>query len=65
MGLAISRQFKIGRIYEVLYTCRRWEGNSDADLSLDKMNANNEAKDKMRTEEIKKRILYNKMKTHV
>jgi glycosyltransferase involved in cell wall biosynthesis len=65
MGLAISRQFKIGRIYEVLYTCRRWEGNSDADLSLDKMNANNEAKDKMRTEEIKKRMLYNKLKTHV
>lgn len=61
MGLAISRQFKIGRIYDVLYLCRRWEGNSDADLSMEKQNANDTAKDAMRTLEIEKRILLNKI----
>ena len=59
MGLAISRQFKIGRIYDVLYLCRRWEGNSDADLSMEKQNLNDSAKDAMRTLEIEKRILLN------
>lgn len=59
MGLAISRQFKIGRIYDVLYLCRRWEGNSDADLSMEKQNQNDSAKDAMRTLEIEKRILLN------
>ena len=61
MGLAISRQFKIGRIYESLYMCRRWEGNSDADLSPEKQNANDMAKDLMRTNEIEKRQLLNKL----
>lgn len=61
MGLAISRAFKIGRIYNILYICRRWEGNSDADLTLDKENANNFSKDAMRTQEIEKRILLNKL----
>lgn len=61
MGLAISRQFKIGRIYDVLYLCRRWEGNSDADLSMEKQNQNDTAKDAMRTLEIEKRILLNKI----
>lgn len=61
MGLAISRQFKIGRIFDVLYICRRWEGNSDADLTITKQNQNDLAKDAMRTLEIEKRILLNKI----
>lgn len=61
MGLAVSRQFKIGRIYDVLYICRRWEGNSDADLTQEKQNANDTAKDFMRTQEIEKRVLLNKL----
>ena len=40
MGLAFSRRFRIGRIYDELYLCRRWGGNSDAVLSIDKVNAN-------------------------
>lgn len=52
MGLAISRKYKIGRIYEELYLCRRWEGNSDAALSIEKVNANNLYKDKIRTIEL-------------
>lgn len=59
MGLAISRQFKLGRIYNILYICRRWEGNSDANLSKEKENQNNFNKDVMRTSEIEKRILLN------
>ena len=52
MGLAISRKYKIGRIYDELYLCRRWEGNSDAALSIEKVNANNYYKDKIRTIEL-------------
>ncbi len=52
MGLAFSRRYRIGRIYEELYLCRRWGGNSDAALSLDKINANNHYKDLLRTIEI-------------
>lgn len=55
MGLRLSREYKIGRIYDVLYFCRRWEGNSDADLSLEKANANNFYKDRLRTWELKAR----------
>lgn len=51
-GLAISRQYKIGRIYEPIYICRRWEGNSDSFLSVDKENLYNSYKDKIRTFEI-------------
>jgi hypothetical protein len=51
-GLAISRRYRIGRIYESLYLCRRWEGNSDAALSLEKTNANNAYKDSLRTIEL-------------
>lgn len=51
-ALAVSRNYKIGRIYEPLYTCRRWDGNSDSDLSVDKLNKNNFYKDKIRTAEI-------------
>lgn len=51
-GLAFSRRYKIGRIYDELYLCRRWEGNSDAALSVEKTNANNLYKDRLRTIEI-------------
>jgi hypothetical protein len=51
-GLAISRRYKIARIYEPIYFCRRWEGNSDAALSLEKQNLNNFYKDRIRTLEI-------------
>lgn len=52
LGLAISRHYKIGRIYDEVYLCRRWEGNSDAALSVDRVNANNLYKDALRTMEI-------------
>ena len=52
LGLAFSRSYKLGRIYDELYLCRRWEGNSDASLSPDKVNANNLYKDSLRTAEI-------------
>ncbi|MBW4728024.1 DUF4922 domain-containing protein [Prevotella melaninogenica] len=52
MGLAFSRRFRIGRIYDELYLCRRWGGNSDAVLSIDKVNANNHYKDQLRTVEV-------------
>lgn len=52
LGLAFSRRYKIGRIYTELYLCRRWGGNSDAALSVDKVNANNLYKDRLRTMEL-------------
>jgi len=52
VGLAISRNYQIGRIYEPIYTCRRWEGNSDADLDIQRVNAHNLYKDKLRTTEV-------------
>lgn len=52
LGLAFSRKYKIGRIYDELYLCRRWDGNSDAALSVEKLNANNLYKDRLRTMEI-------------
>lgn len=55
MGLAISRNYRIGRIYDELYLCRRWEGNSDAALSREKVNANNLYKDNLRHNEIQAR----------
>ena len=60
MGLNISRQYQIGRIYDVLYLCRRWGGNSDAALSIEKVNANNLYKDRIRTWELEARIAANK-----
>ena len=56
LGLRISREYRIGRIYDVLYCCRRWEGNSDAALDVDKVNANNLYKDRIRTWELESRI---------
>ena len=55
LGLTFSREYRIGRIYDVLYLCRRWEGNSDAALSIEKQNQNNSYKDSLRTLEIRKR----------
>lgn len=55
LGLAFSRNYKIGRIYDVVYLCRRWEGNSDAALSIEKINLNNAYKDSLRTLEINMR----------
>lgn len=55
MGLAFSRHYRIGRIYDELYLCRRWGGNSDAALTIDKINANNTYKDQLRSLEIKAR----------
>lgn len=59
LGLWFSRRYKIGRIYDELYLCRRWGGNSDADLSIDKLNKNNSYKDKLRTIELLARIKMN------
>lgn len=60
LGLRISREYRIGRIYDVLYCCRRWDGNSDAALDVDKVNANNQYKDRIRTWELEARIRMNR-----
>lgn len=57
IGLAISRKYKIARIFDPIYNCRRWEGNSDANLDIIKMNSYNAYKDRIRYFEIKKRLL--------
>lgn len=60
LGLAISRHYLIGRIYDPLYCCRRWDDNSDGDLSIEKENKNNTYKDRIRTWELQARIAMNK-----
>ena len=60
LGLRMSRHYQIGRIYDVLYLCRRWEDNSDASLDVVKMNQHNLYKDKIRTWELEARINRNK-----
>lgn len=62
VGLAISRRYKIARIYDPIYLCRRWDGNSDAALSVEKENRNNLYKDRIRTFETLARIKMNKEK---
>lgn len=59
MALRISRDYSIGRIYHSLYLCRRWSGNSDADLSIEKINANNVYKDCVRSFELMARVKQN------
>ena len=59
VGLAISRHYAIGRIMEPIYLCRRWEGNTDADLDITRQNAHNFYKDKLRTFELRARIRLN------
>ena len=56
VGLRISREYRIGRIYDVMYNCRRWDDNSDHGLSIEKVNANNLYKDRIRTWELIARI---------
>lgn len=60
LGLYFSREYQIGRIYDVLYLCRRWDDNSDASLDIVKMNAHNTYKDRIRTWEVQARISFNK-----
>lgn len=60
LGLNFSRRYQIGRIYEVVYLCRRWDDNSDASLDIVKMNGHNLYKDRIRTWELQARIALNK-----
>jgi hypothetical protein len=62
LGLYFSREYRIGRIYDVLYLCRRWDDNSDASLDIVKMNEHNTYKDRIRTWELEARIALNKRK---
>ena len=62
-ALAISRHYLIGRIYDPIYCCRRWEDNSDGDLSIEKENRNNLYKDRIRTWELMARLKENSAKT--
>ena len=60
LGLNFSRKYQIGRVYDVVYLCRRWDDNSDASLDVNKMNAHNLYKDRIRTWELQARIALNK-----
>lgn len=60
VALRISREYRIGRIYDVMYNCRRWDDNSDAALDIEKVNANNLYKDRIRSWELKARIAMTK-----
>ena len=63
LGLNFSRRFQIGRVYDVVYLCRRWDDNSDAALDIVKTNANNLYKDRIRTWELQARIALNSKKS--
>lgn len=60
LGLRFSREYQIGRVYNVVYNCRRWDDNSDASLDIVKMNAHNTYKDRIRTWELQARIALKK-----
>ena len=60
VAIRIADEYRLGRIFDELYLCRRWEGNSDAALSADKVNANNLYKDSLRTAELERRINLNR-----
>lgn len=62
LGLNFSRRYQIGRVYDVVYLCRRWDDNSDASLDIVKMNGHNLYKDRIRTWELQARIALNKQK---
>ena len=62
LGLNFSREYQIGRVYDVVYLCRRWDDNSDASLDVVKMNQYNIYKDRIRTWELQARIAFNKKK---
>jgi glycosyltransferase involved in cell wall biosynthesis len=59
VAIRIAGEYRIGRIFDELYLCRRWEGNSDHALSPEKVNANNLYKDSLRTAELERRIKHN------
>jgi hypothetical protein len=61
LGLALSRHYRIGRVYDVVYLCRRWEDNSDAALDIQKINLNNLYKDRIRTWEVEARQQMNRI----
>lgn len=56
MALRVSREYKVGRIFDSLYLCRRWQGNSDAALTIEQTNANNSYKDFVRSVELLARV---------
>ena len=60
VAIRIAGEYRLGRIFDELYLCRRWEGNSDAALSPEKVNANNLYKDSLRTAELQRRINTNR-----
>lgn len=60
LGLNFSRKYQIGRVYDVVYLCRRWDDNSDASLDIVKMNGHNLYKDRIRTWELEARVAINK-----
>ena len=60
VAIRIAGEYRLGRIFDELYLCRRWEGNSDAALSPEKVNANNLYKDSLRTAELQRRIISNR-----
>ncbi|MCX8022193.1 MAG: glycosyltransferase [Syntrophorhabdaceae bacterium] len=60
IALKICRKYRVGRIFNSLYLCRRWSGNTDSSLTVDEKNRNDAFKDSLRTEEIMARILLNK-----
>ena len=61
VAIRIAGEYRLGRIFDELYLCRRWEGNSDAALSPEKVNANNLYKDSLRTAELQRRINNNRL----
>ena len=63
VALRVSREYRIGRIYESMYFCRRWDDNSDHGLSVEKENANNLYKDRIRSWELQARIALNASST--
>lgn len=65
VGLRVSREYQIGRIYDVVYDCRRWDDNSDTSLDVEKMNANNLYKDRIRTWELQARVAMNRKKQKI
>jgi hypothetical protein len=64
VGLRVSREFAIGRIYDSLYWCRRWEGNTDSSPTVDERNRFNAYKDWLRSAEIGARIAMNQKTPH-
>ena len=62
VALRLSREYRIGRIYESIYLCRRWDGNTDASLSVEQMNRHDAYKDRLRTIEIRARRKMNGVK---